>query len=727
MFIAIWRNIHLILALLCSAVLLMSSITGTILAIAPVEHKTSSFHLGEAADTNIANVITGLQEKYIEVLDITIDDEERLKASVITENGEYLESYFDASTYEILGEPDELPWIFSFSKKLHRSLFLGELGRAIVGIVTGLFILLLISGIILLAKRQFGIRNLFGPVTYDSSFRYWHIQVSRFSFPVILIIGLSGAYLSMDRFEWLPAEEIKEEKEFVIQEKNSEQKPISSFESFKRIKLGEVKMITFPFSPEPSEYFIVTLEERELYIDQFDGSVLYEKQQPSSETWVDFAFFIHTGGVGIIWPLILLIGSLSIFFLIVSGFIAFTRRKRKKVQNTIRQQEADYAIYVGSESGSTYGFAEQLQQALGKVEKSAFIATLNDFETRENQEIIVLTATYGDGEPPSSANKILKSLQKNPPLTTFRYSVVGFGSYEYPKFCQFAIDLNNTLATLSNSSERISLHKIHGKSQPNFKKWVTLWSKQQNLDLTLEHKENEFDKLRVLKNEVLSTQYDENFILELESPEMNTFNSGDLLAIRPSLNEAERYYSIGKREDKILLCLKRHETGVCSNYLFQKNSDDHVDGRIVVNKKFHYAHTRRKTLFIANGTGIAPFLGMLRETDNTENVRLIWGGKTRSHYELYDKYVLETDIPLAQRHIVYSRDSNQDKAYVQNVLEENPEYITEVLANKGTIYICGSIEMQTDVFKVIDHVCGEYKLKSRKYYQRKNRIKTDCY
>lgn len=728
MIITVWRNTHLILALLCSVILLLSSITGTILSLAPVEHKSSSFHIGNAADVNLGEFITGLQEKYVEVIDFSIEEEERLKVSVITEDGDFLETYLNGSTYEVLGEPEELPWIYSFSKKLHRSLFMGELGRAIVGIVTGLFLLVLISGVILLAKRQMGIKNILGPVTYDSAFRYWHIQISRFSFPLILIIGLSGTYLSMDRFEWLPSQETTEEQsEIIITEEAPDREPIGSFEIFREIELGDVKMVSFPFSPEPDDYFIVTLNDREIYVNQFDGSVLYEKHQSASEKWVDYAFFIHTDGVGIVWPLILLIGSLSIFFLIVSGFISFARRKRKKVHNTTRQQEADYAIYVGSESGSTYHFAEQLQQALGKVKKSAFIAPLNAFKVREKQEIVILTATYGDGEPPSSANKMLKRLKLNPPTVHFSYSVVGFGSYEYPKFCQFAIDVNNQLQKLPSSSERVALQKIHGRSQPNFEKWISLWSKQQHLDLRVEQKENDYNQLRLLKKEVIRSTYDENFLLELNVPHKESVRSGDLLAIRPSLNKSERYYSIAVVNDKIVLSLKRHQSGVCSNYLFQKKVNDHIKARIVINKKFHFTHTRHKNLFIANGTGIAPFLGMPHQTSHKNNLRLIWGGKTRTHFELYKIYVQETGIPTERIHIAYSREENQDKTYVQDVIEQHPEYIVEVLSNKGTIYICGSIKMQTDVFEQIDKVCKKYGLKSRKYYQRKNKIKTDCY
>lgn len=731
MFISVWRNTHLFFALLCSAILLLSSVTGAILAFVPVEHKTSSHHIGEAAELNVADFITNLQEEYLEVIDISIDDEERLKVSVITHDGAFVESYIDGKTTELLDEPAELPWIFSFSKKLHRSLFMGELGRAIVGVITGLFILLLISGLILLSKRQFGFKNILGPVTYDSAFRYWHIQVSRFSFPVILIIGISGVYLSMDRFEWLPGEKTEVEPPIInTKEHASKRQPVSSFRSLQKIQLGEVKTITFPFSPEPSDYFMVSLVDRELYIDQFDGSILFEHKKSTSDRWVDFAFTIHTGGIGIIWPLILLIGSISILFLIVSGFVAFIRRvrgKRSSIRNNTRQSDADYAIYVGSETGSTYAFAAQLHQALAQKKKKAFIAPLNKFRVFENQEVVILTATYGDGDPPGNAKQFLRKLKQNPPKCPFSYCVVGFGSYEYPKFCQFAIDVHNALEKLPNTSCSIGLHKIHGKSQTSFEQWVNVWSKLQRIDLKVEKEEQAYTNIDVLKNDFISTPHGDHFLLELEIPTEEEVMSGDLLAIRPSIHEAERYYSIGVVHGRIILCVKRHESGICSNYLFTKKQGDRIEARIVVNKKFHYVHPNKKTLFIANGTGIAPFLGMALETRNKSNLQLLWGGKNNQYYEFYAPYIEATGISASNLHIALSRQPDKDKTYVQDILKEHPEVVVDLLRKKGTIYICGSLVMQTDVFNIVDQICEEHHLKARQYYQRKGYIKTDCY
>ena len=40
---------------------------------------------------------------------------------------------------------------------------------------------------------------------------------------------------------------------------------------------------------------------------------------------------------------------------------------------------------------------------------------------------------------------------------------------------------------------------------------------------------------------------------------------------------------------------------------------------------------------ISNGTGIAPFLGMLDEVNAETKVNFIWGGRTSASYDLYER------------------------------------------------------------------------------------------
>lgn len=727
MLLSLWRNIHLALALSCSVVLIILSVTGVVLSLEPIQHRASSLHIGSAADRSLGDFIAELQEKYIEIIEVKIDDEQRIQLSAINEEGDYIESYIDGNTLEVLGDSDELHWIFSFAKKLHRSLFIGEVGRAIVGIISGLFVLLIISGIILLVKRQLGFRNFFAPITKDNAFRYWHTMISRYATPVVLVIGLTGGFLSLERFGLVLNETNTQEDPTIAVKEPYAQLPVSSFVSLKEIRLGQLKSLLFPFSPEPEDCYIIDLDDQLLYVNQFNGAIEYQQSSSKNEQIKGYLFTIHTGGVGILWPIILLLGSLSILFLIVSGFLAFVNRKKKKYKNTVRQSEANYALFVGSASGSTFKFAEQLQQALFDVGKQAYIAPLNEFRIVEGQEIVILTSTHGDGEAPDNAKDFLDRIRKTPPKQQFKYSIVGFGSYAYPKFCQFAIDVEEALSHLPAAQARLALHKIHGAAQATFEQWVNLWSTKHNLSLQLKTKEQQYQSYKVIKNQLNETTFGETFIMEFDQEAHQTFKSGDLLAIRPSVDVAERYYSIGKVNNRIVLSVKRHDQGLCSNFLLKQGVGMRIEGRIVRNISFRYTRTRRNTLFIANGTGIAPFLGMIRESRRKDKVHLIWGAANKEAYEPYKPYIEEAGIPKENIHFAYSREENRPKQYVQDVLRMNRQLLFSTLASDGQIMICGSISMQNDVFVEIDKCCLSPKLKTRDYYQRRGNIATDCY
>ena len=70
MLLSLWRNIHLALALSCSVILIILSVTGVVLSLEPIQHRASSLHIGSAADRSLGDFIAELQEKYIEIIEV---------------------------------------------------------------------------------------------------------------------------------------------------------------------------------------------------------------------------------------------------------------------------------------------------------------------------------------------------------------------------------------------------------------------------------------------------------------------------------------------------------------------------------------------------------------------------------------------------------------------------------------------------------------------------------
>ncbi|KAB1266084.1 Nitric oxide synthase; inducible [Camelus dromedarius] len=70
----------------------------------------------------------------------------------------------------------------------------------------------------------------------------------------------------------------------------------------------------------------------------------------------------------------------------------------------------------------------------------------------EEQLLLVVTSTFGNGDSPGNGEKLKKSLFMLKELTNkFRYAVFGLGSSMYPQFCAFAHDIDQKLSHLGAS------------------------------------------------------------------------------------------------------------------------------------------------------------------------------------------------------------------------------------------------------------------------------------
>ncbi len=115
-----------------------------------------------------------------------------------------------------------------------------------------------------------------------------------------------------------------------------------------------------------------------------------------------------------------------------------------------------------------------------------------------------------------------------------------------------------------------------------------------------------------------------------------------------------------------------------------------------------------KLIMIGVGTGIAPFRAFLQQREN-DGIKgkcwLIWGDKHREHDFLYEKE-LNTFLKnktLARLDLAFSRDTKQKK-YVQHLLEENSEELTNWLTQGAHIYVCGSVKMADSVKDTVTSV-----------------------
>ncbi|MEM7711996.1 MAG: PepSY domain-containing protein [Cyanobacteria bacterium P01_A01_bin.68] len=733
MTISIWRYSHLSLALVSGLFLLLASITGIILAFEPIQHATQSYAPEELSGITLAETLEVLQKEYDEVLTLKVDANDFLVADVITQTGDSKSVYVHPLSGAILGEPQPQHPIFQFTTNLHRSLFLKGIGRFFVGLVSFLLCLIAITGLLLIIRRQGGIAKLFSKIQKDYFELRYHVILGRLFLVPIIIVAATGVYLSAEKFNLLPSTKVTHQMLEPEEDMDMSVRP-TELDLFQKITMDEVRSVTFPFSEFPEDYFELALDDRELYVHQYTGAILSEQKYPFTLVLSQLSLTLHTGQGSILWSSILLLASGSILFFIYSGWVMWRKRiKSSKVLRTkTNKEECSHIILVGSETGTTYAFAEALEKGLVKAGKTVLVAQINDYTTYEKAEhLIFLTATYGEGEAPTNARNIKHLLQEVHQPHPLQFSVVGFGSLTYPGYCQFAIDLNEMLALKEDFTPVIPLYKINNQSFDAFKDWTNQWSSAAEVQIQVAPPKKKIKKSQSHSFEVVGRtdlNVDDTYLLHLKPKRKLKFQSGDLWEYTPDKDGIPRSYSIAKYGGGLLLSIKKHEFGVCSTFLSTVANDNILKGGIKRNFDFHFPKSAPAIVCIGNGTGIAPFLGIIDENERTIPIDLYWGGRTQNSVTLYKGYLdraLEGKR-LAHLHLALSRE-NGTKVYVQQLLERDKEKLAKKLEIGAVFMICGSMAMQGAVLEVLEEVSYTLLDKPLSAFEHQEQLKMDCY
>ncbi|MCX7551172.1 PepSY domain-containing protein [Xanthomarina sp. F2636L] len=730
MTISIWRYSHLALAVSSFVFILLASVTGIILAFEPVSDKLQPYHVADLNTLSLAETVTVFKDNYPEVIELQVDANNFVFASVITKEGKSLNGYFNPETAQFLANKKEPSKFFQWVTNFHRSLFLKGTGRFFVGLCSFILFLIAVSGLVLVVKRQGSFKKIFSTVVNENFNQYWHVVLGRLSLIPIIIITLTGVYLSLEKFNVLPKVTTSHNIDFdAISE--TPKLDFFQFPVFKDIKLSQVKAVEFPFSEDVEDYFTIELKDREILVNQFTGTILSEEKYPLVSFFSNLSLNLHTGKGSIIWSIILAIASVNILFFIYSGFAMTLKRRKAKLKNKYKKDQAKYIILVGSENGSTIPFANALYKQLLQAGEKVYISELNKYTTyKKAKHLIVLTATYGQGEAPTNADKFLKLLKTTKQNKKLAFSVVGFGSLSYPDFCKYAFDVNIELNDYFK--EELAPFTINDKSVEAFEKWTQLWAKTQSLEFNISKqdlvvKPKLLKKLKVVKRTEAKTNPDKTFLITLKPKKTYRFKSGDLLAIYPNHDYRERLYSIGKVNGNMQLSVKHFERGLGSNYLNNLELKTRFKARIVKNSQFYFPKKASQVVMIANGTGIGPFLGMLHENKKQIETYLYLGLRTQASFNLYQKQVEDfiSDKKLRKLEVALSQEA--DKTYVQDALFKDAKFITKSLQNNGVIMICGSLAMQKGVLGVLEKICATYNNKPLGYYQNRQQLKMDCY
>ena len=458
----IWRNTHFLLAISISLFLIIASISGVILGIEALIDQTKPQAIYSLESQSLKKTMEALEDRFEDVYEIVVTEKKFVIVQGITSNG-FETFYVDPKTGVKIKNVSPSNPFFNQVRSLHRSLFLKNTGRILVGIVAFLLVLLSITGVILLVKRLGGVMHFFLPLKENNKYRKFHITLGKWFFIPLVIIGISGAYLVIERFDAF-SKKAPNIKKYETGEKKL---------NLNTLYLSDIKRVSYPFSNLKNDIYTIELKDRKVSIRQGDFSLVDDEIFHVHQILKNWSYYIHTGESNVFIAFILTLSSLALIFFVISGLkISSKTSWNLLTPNSNNNKEAHIIILYGSETGNSFEFAKKLTKALRREKHSVGLTTLNNYCVfPKAKKLLVLTSTYGDGEAPFNANdfeRLFADLVQPYPID---YSILGFGSKSYPKYCQFAITLETLFKKNLNFNELTPLFKINNQSETDYLIW----------------------------------------------------------------------------------------------------------------------------------------------------------------------------------------------------------------------------------------------------------------
>ncbi|MBU1306076.1 MAG: PepSY domain-containing protein [Alphaproteobacteria bacterium] len=711
------RRLHSLPGLIAGLIVAFMAMTGVVLSLQPMlDHATTpqagSMDVAELAQT-VANQLPGVTR-------ITHAASGAITAYYDAGQGA-LAAKIDPASGTVLGEMVPSPF-FAFFTELHRSLFLDMNGRLASGLSALAIVVLAASGMILLANRLGGWRKLFTTAKGTLSQRL-HVELARLAVLGLLVSGMTGVVMSLNSFGLL-GDTGGTLSAFPTTVDGGAPASVGTLSALQALPLSDLREITFPYAGDATDVFTLITSAGQGYVDQATGAWLSFTPNGIGQSIYETIYMLHTGQ-GLWWFGALLgLASLCVPVLAVTGTVIWwlRRRNQPRIAGNVAARHADTIILVGSEGNSTWGFAANLHLALAATGHKSHVAPMNALahDYPAAKQILVLTATYGDGTAPASAKSFMSRLTRFVPTQGLRFAVLGFGDRSFEQFCRFAED--TALAMRERGlTELVPFTSVDRQSSQSFAQWGNALGERLGHDLVLEHVPTQpaTNELVLLERTDFGTEVQApttvlRFALPSERPSLLqrllgrrsslNFEPGDLVGIIPPGNPVPRYYSLASssKDDVLEICVRKMAGGVCSEFLHGLEPGQSITAFIKRNPDFRPQSGKAPVILIGAGTGIGPLAGFVGGNDRHQPYYLYFGGRDPASDFLYAPLLRAAlaDHRLAGLATAFSRVVGG--RYVQDSLREDADAIRKLVASGAQIMVCGGRQMAEGVRDSID-------------------------
>ncbi len=228
-------------------------------------------------------------------------------------------------------------------------------------------------------------------------------------------------------------------------------------------------------------------------------------------------------------------------------------------------------IAYGSESGNAQRLAHQLSEFTFTTSVHHEVVELNKLQLASltaKDLLLIISSTFGDGEPPENAEDFAEHLKQSPQVSTFKFAVFGLGDVAYTHFCQQGKLLDQYLH--DKGATRI-INRVD--ADINYRGFFELWTK--TLQAVLDGDNNIGHQLQL---QVIP--YDETAPHKATITEVQRLNSSESGVYNIELDISDS--GMGYRAGDLLYVMPPQQTSLLSalaTWLDDVNAIEELDGK----------------------------------------------------------------------------------------------------------------------------------------------------
>ncbi|RWM05384.1 PepSY domain-containing protein [Mesorhizobium sp.] len=711
------RALHRWLGLPALVLVTLLAVSGTALSVFPAAERISAPQAEQAM--SVADLAARIKAAFPEVEQIRRSPSGRITAYWF-DGGTPASAVIDPATGAATASADPNP-VQRWLTNLHRSLFLDDAGRIAMAAGAAAMLVLAISGSMLIARRAGGWRRWFAPLRGPLAGRL-HVELARGAVLGLLLSSATALWMTASTFGFLPDKAVVPELPSGVS--GTTDAPLASMPLLAATPVSSLRELSFPNPGDATDVFTLKTDGGIGYLDQGTGATLGWAGLSGWTRVSETIYMLHTGQSAALLGLFLGLTALAVPVMGATGLLLWLTglKGRPRIRDNAAPGCAETVLLVGSEGGSTWGFAATLHSALTRAGQRVHTAPMSAFDPGRfsgARRYVVLAATYGDGDAPASAKGFLDRLAGLSAAPAARLAVLGFGDRSFPAFCAYA------RAVAAAAEGRgwpllLPFESVDRQSPQEFARWGLALGAALGIDLELNHlpvRPEVKELMLVSRRDYSDDVQAPTAILRFALPSLSAwrrltrrgfarFEAGDLLGIVPEASPVPRFYSLasGSRDGFLEIVVRKHAGGICSGELMALEPGKTVAGFIRPNPTFRLRRDRVPLVLIGAGTGIGPLAGFIRANTSRRPIHLFFGMRLPGSDFLY-REELEAWAAAGRLSSLSTAVSRGARPrYVQHALTAEQLEVVRAIREGARVMVCGGRQMAAGVAEALTRI-----------------------